>query len=475
MNLLYSNPVLACYANDNDALVPELWAQEGLAILEENMVMARLVHRDFSEQVANYGDVVNTRRPGTFTAKRKTDADNVVNQDAVATNVQVPLDQHVYVTFTIKDGEASKSFQDLVEMYLDPAAQEMASSVDRILCGQVHQYLANRVGRLMEMDENNAKDFMLAAREKMNVNKAYPNGRNLVLSPSSETELLKTELFISAEKRGDDGSALRDASLGRVLGFDTFMDQNVPGLTLASTGYASATTDGAEALNATTIAITTTADYVANAGEYVWLEGEGKPHVIESLSDDGNTTNTVVLVSGLEAAVASSADVYIYKAGYVDNGAGYAAGYAKAIKVDNGSGALMAVEPQVGQLVSFGTGASRHTYTIIAAEQSDAGTETEIWLDRPLEAALSNDDLVFPGPSGSFNFAFHKNALALVSRPLALPNNALGVRSSVGSYNDVTMRVSMQYDISSQGTIVTLDLLCGVALLDANLGCVLLG
>jgi len=45
----------------------------------------------------------------------------------------------------------------------------------------------------------------------------------------------------------------------------------------------------------------------------------------------------------------------------------------------------------------------------------------------------------------------------------------------VGSYNDVAMRVSMQYDLTSQGTKVTLDLLCGVATLDANLGCVLLG
>ncbi len=28
----------ACYANDNDAFVPEVWAMEGLAVLEENMV-----------------------------------------------------------------------------------------------------------------------------------------------------------------------------------------------------------------------------------------------------------------------------------------------------------------------------------------------------------------------------------------------------------------------------------------------------
>ena len=34
MNPLYLSPAEpACYANDNDAYIPERWAQEGLAIL----------------------------------------------------------------------------------------------------------------------------------------------------------------------------------------------------------------------------------------------------------------------------------------------------------------------------------------------------------------------------------------------------------------------------------------------------------
>ncbi|MEX0827859.1 MAG: hypothetical protein WD005_02800, partial [Haliea sp.] len=57
-----STAIVACF--DNDAFVPEVWAQEGLAILEENMVAANLVHRDFENQIASFGDVVNTRRPG---------------------------------------------------------------------------------------------------------------------------------------------------------------------------------------------------------------------------------------------------------------------------------------------------------------------------------------------------------------------------------------------------------------------------
>lgn len=468
MNLLYANPVLVCFANDNDALIPELWAMEGLAILEENMVMARLVHRDFSDEVANYGDVVNTRRPSEFTTRRKTDADDVENQDAISTNVQVPLDQHVYVSFTIKDGEASKAFQDLVDIYLTPAAMQVARTVDRVLIGQAHQFLANKVGRLMEMDDTNAKDFLLECREKMNVNKAYPSGRNLVLSPQSETELLKTELFISAEKRGDEGTALREASLGRLLGFDSYMDQNVPAITKSSSvDYLDGTVDEAEPVGETTINISI-AGYAAVPGEYIWFSSEGQPHVVEASVGTGQT-NSVNIVDPLETAITTSDTCTLFKA--CDLSANYSAGYSKGLVLTNYTASK---PPVAGQLLAFGTGTTRQVYTIIEAYLD--GSDYTIYLDRPLDLAVtSGADTAFPGPSGAFNLAFHRNALALVTRPLALPNTSLGVRSSVGSYNDVAMRVSMQYDITSQGTIVTLDMLCGVALLDANLGCVLLG
>ena len=72
------------YANDNDSFIPEIWANESLMILQNQMVMGNLVHRDFSDEVASFGDVVNTRRPNDFTSKRKTDADNVTVQDAVS-------------------------------------------------------------------------------------------------------------------------------------------------------------------------------------------------------------------------------------------------------------------------------------------------------------------------------------------------------------------------------------------------------
>jgi len=225
------------YANDFDAFIPELWASESLAILEENMVVGQLVHRDFSPEIANFGDIVNTRKPSEFEAKRKTDNDNVTIQDASATNIAVPLNQHPHVSFLIRDGEQAKAFKNLREEYLVPANIALARQVDRILLGQAIRFRSNFAGQLGQLSSSNVKSYILDTRKVMNINKAPVENRSLILSPSAETEALKLDLFVSAEQVGDNGTALRDASLGRKLGFNTFMAQNTPDIAWKYCGY----------------------------------------------------------------------------------------------------------------------------------------------------------------------------------------------------------------------------------------------
>ena len=125
--------------------------------------------------------------------------------------------------------------------------------------------------------------------------------------------------------------------------------------------------------------------------------------------------------------------------------------------------------------MAFGTGwRPRELHRDRVLLSSGTNQQTVI-LDRPLENAVNNADLAFPGPAGAMNLAFHRNAIALVTRPLAIPNNAMGVSAHVGVYNDIAMRVSMQYSIANGGTMVNLDILAGVAILDTNLAVVLQG
>lgn len=468
MNLrFYAAPVRAMYSNDNDAYVPELWAQESLAILEENMVIASLVHRDFENQVAKFGDVVNTRRPGEFNALPKTDADDITLQDATATNVQVPLNQHIHTSFVIKDGEWSKSFKDLVDEYLAPAVLSIAQRIDRILLGQVHEFLANPAGLLGGMTSSNAVDYVLDAREVLNVNNAYPTGRNLIVTPYAETKMLQNATFHQADRVGDAGTALREASLGRKLGFDIYQCQNANYITDLATETVSGTVTNAAAAGTTGSQDVTVTSYEVQPGEYVVIAGNQQVDVVSAATASTNTT-AITLVDPVKYATAALAVLKVYKAADV-NGA-FSAGYNGPINID---GFASSKGPQVGQLLSFGTGGSRHTYTVVYREVVSA-TEVKVWLDRPLAANVANNDLAFPGPAGSLNLAFHRDAIAFINRPLALPQSSHGVFAGVMSDRNAAMRITMQYNSTKQGTIVTVDTLCGVKTLDTDLGCVLL-
>lgn len=56
----------------NTFLTPNIIAREALIVLENNLVMANLVHRDYSDEFAQVGDTVTIRKPAKFTAKNFT-------------------------------------------------------------------------------------------------------------------------------------------------------------------------------------------------------------------------------------------------------------------------------------------------------------------------------------------------------------------------------------------------------------------
>lgn len=431
--------------------------------------MANLVHRDFENEVAKFGDVVNTRRPGTFKIRRKTDGTTLVQQDAVATNVPVTLDQWFYQSFVIRDGEGSKSFQELTDIYLRPAMLSISSGIDRALLGRVHAYLgapAARVGKLGGLSAATARDYCLDAREILNVNKAPVDGRRLVLAPGSETAMLKTDLFLKADERGDGGTALENAILGRILGFDTYMDQNVNNV-LSGADVAAGPYALTEPYAAGTTGALACASIVTDAvnGEYVVVAGNDQPTWVLTHVD----STSITLNEALKNATLDNAVVTRYKACGV--AADYALGWSKGIVLDTYT---TAKAPQVGQLLAFGdTLSARHTYTVIESE--DAGSTCTVYLDRPLEKAVVNTESAYPGPYGAMNLAFHRDALALITRPLALPDSRMGVLAAVVPYNGIGMRVLMQYDINAGGTIVNCDILAGVAVLNALLCVPVLG
>ena len=448
---------LAVFANDNDALIPEVWAQEALMVLENNMVMANLVYRDYSDDIASFGDTVKAHRPSSFVAARKTDADEVSVQDTTTTNVDVKLNQHLHVSFTIKDGEESKSFKDLMDMYLVPALVAQAQAIDEALVGQAYEFLGNSVGKLGTAP---TRSTMIAAKELMNTNKVPMIGRNMVVSPNAEGSLLDIGEFIKANEVGDDGSAMREGYLGRKFGFQNFMSQNTPSIASGNTTVAGAINLGdGYAVGSTVLTVDGFSAAITN-GSWCTIAGDMTPQMITATVGAGTPTQLTVS-PGIKSAVLNDAVITVYTPGAVNLSAGYASGWEKSMVIDG-----FTVAPKTGQMMSIGTATDR--YSLLSTP-----TTTAMLPNTPLDAAAANDAVVGIGPAGDYNFAFHKNAIALVTRPLAMPRAGTGALSYVANYNGLSIRVTITYEGRKQGHLVTVDLLAGVKTLDTNLGCVM--
>jgi hypothetical protein len=67
--------------------------------------------------------------------------------------------------------------------------------------------------------------------------------------------------------------------------------------------------------------------------------------------------------------------------------------------------------------------------------------------------------------------AFHRNAFALVTRSLALPNGA--AKAAIVNYDGFGLRVVYGYDINTKTDTVSIDMLCGMAVLDKSLAAVI--
>ena len=451
----------AYFDNQVDPFIPEWWSNETLAILEENMVAAQLVNRDFEKYFNQFGDVVNTRRPREFTGKRKAKGDAVTTQDAIADNVQVTLDQWCHVSFFIDDLENTMSMADLIATYARPAAVALARMVDQVVLGQYPRFLPNVAGKLNGVTSSNIKDYIIDLRQVMDENKAYEAGRNLILTAKTEGDCLRPEWFTSADKVGDNGTALRTASLGQKLGFDFYKDLNMGNVSVGNT------IRSFQINNAAGYAVGDTALTVdTGTGEITvgtWVAIDGIPYQVTARTGTAPTT-AITVTPGLIRGVADNAVVTVYTPGAVNLVAGYAAGWNKEIVVDT-----FTVAPRVGQIVTFGTNTT-NKYTIIQVN----GT-TGITLDRSLAAAIANDDAVNIGPAGAYNLAIHRDAITLAIRGLAPVRNGAGALSATLNNRGLSMRTTISYDADYQRHKWTLDFLAGIQVLDSDLGAVLLG
>jgi hypothetical protein len=371
----------------NTFLTPSIIAKEALMVLRNNLVFANLVHRDYSSEfAAKVGDTITIRKPATFEAKEFDATSGISVQDVTEQGVAVKLDKHLDVSFEITSKERALELQDFSQQVLVPAMSAFGQKIDEYLAGLYVDipYYTGTPGTT----PSTAADIANCGKV-LNINKAPMRDRQLVIDPEAQAKLIVLDSFMEVDKAGTT-EALRNANLGRLLGFDTYMDQNI------------------------------------------------KAHTIGTLSaGEGNVLTKGAVAAGKTEAVFDSTTL---------------TGTLK-------KGDLFTVEDAKG------------IYTVTeAATAADNEITVKFY---PAAPGFADGKKVTVIANHTANLAFHKNAFALVTRPLELPAGA--ANAAIVSYDGYVLRVVMDYDISKKKDVVSIDMLCGVKTLTPELACRLVG
>lgn len=213
----------------NTFLTIDMIAKEALMILRKNAVMAGLVHRDYSKDfVAGVGDTITIRKPATFTVKDFVESTGITVQDATEEKQTVKMDKFYDVSFAVTSKDLTMNISDFSEQLLVPAMMAFRDKID----AEIIKVAETATHTVTHAEGLIAPADVILARKLLNDGATPLSMRSLVVGTQAEADLLSSELFVSAEKVGST-EGLKEASLGRKFGFDTYVDQNVGKKSLA--------------------------------------------------------------------------------------------------------------------------------------------------------------------------------------------------------------------------------------------------
>ncbi|MGN0654143.1 MAG: P22 phage major capsid protein family protein [Oscillospiraceae bacterium] len=205
----------------NTLLTPRIIANEALMVLESQLTMAGLVHRDYSKEFAKVGDTVTIRKPAKFVAKNFTGETSV--QDITEGSVDVKLDRFRDVTVAVSSKELTLNIKDFSNQIVAPALNSIAQAIDQD-CLAVG---ISKAGKKVAVSSTPVINDLAGVGKALDMSKAPRTDRRLVMPPAILYKYNTIDNIAKQSYKGD-SQALKDSEIGRVYTCDTFMSQNCP-------------------------------------------------------------------------------------------------------------------------------------------------------------------------------------------------------------------------------------------------------
>lgn len=414
----------------NALITPSIIAREALFHLENNVMFGGLVHREYRNEFVKIGDSLTIRRPVQFNVS---DGATRVNQDVIENTSSITINQRKHVSWLFSSQDLTLTVFEYSDRYIKPAAIALANQIDQDIANEGASAFYNLVGSAAA-DPSTFNAPRLVA-QRLDEGAVPDDGqRYLVLNPEGRwglAEGMGTTNNQSIFNSGIVGDMIRNGYLGDLAGLKMFGSQNVRRLQFGSR---------------------------ANTGS------------VGLVNDTVVSGDTAVTFDG-----ASGDSATYFRAGDVVEFAGVNAMNPVSPKQELNRRAQFTVTADVTTATSAGTMnlfpaiISTGPYQNVSALPAD---NAQIFLAGQAAGPAAGTSAPADGLRAQ-NLGFHRNALALVTVPLELPDSV--VYKARMEWNGYSIRVIKDFDVDNDQEVIRLDVLYGVKAIYPDLGVRLFG
>lgn len=215
------------------SFIPKIWNAQMLADFREAAIAANLVNRDYQGD-ARRGNTVTINTAAAVAIKDYKAAGRTTTADPVsATSQDLVIDQEKNFDFLVDDIDRAQAAGSM-DIYTQSAGAGLAEDSDKFLLATATTGAANTLsgdGAATPAAITSGDGMFDVVRDmRKTLNKAHvPQGnRVLVLNAEAEALLLEAASKITSVDTSGSPAGLRDATIGRLLGFTIYTSENLP-------------------------------------------------------------------------------------------------------------------------------------------------------------------------------------------------------------------------------------------------------
>lgn len=205
--------------------IPELWSPLTKDAVESNLVMARLVIRDYEGEIKQKGDTVNIAEISNLTARDKSASTDVTYETITEELLTISIDKHKYAGFKLEDIVKIQANVDLMKKYNNKVGYALAKQIDSDLLA-LYAGLSQSVGT--DGTAISAANF-LAAIQYLDLADAPETERYGVFNGGDKASFLDVDDFVRYDSMGIGGnlSPIVTGRFGELYGVQVFFSNNV--------------------------------------------------------------------------------------------------------------------------------------------------------------------------------------------------------------------------------------------------------